>query len=108
MSDRTHHAALTYNCLTFFHITEIKVAQAETLPITHTRAEEAMTVLPTMLLRSLRGKIKKLRCKGRGAVELWMKMRDNAWVELRKEDDASTLDWLGLENETHIAYHVIA
>ncbi|KAF6764015.1 hypothetical protein DFP72DRAFT_1137168, partial [Ephemerocybe angulata] len=64
--------------------------------------EKPLSVLPTMILRNLRNKIKKLHGSARGKVELWIRMRDNAWAELSKDDDSSTLDWLGLENDSHI------
>lgn len=65
-----------------------------------------LNVLPTMPLRSLRNKLKKLYGNGRGTVELWIKMRDNAWAELSAQDDGSTLDWLGLENSSQIMYQL--
>lgn len=59
-----------------------------------------------MPLRSLRNKLKKLKGKGRGTVELWIKMRDGAWAELSTQDDSNTLDWLGLEDNSHIMYQL--
>ena len=66
--------------------------------------QEGVDVLPTMLLRNLRNKIKKKHRKTRGIVSLWMEMRDGKWAELKQDNDANTLDWVGLENGTNIVY----
>jgi hypothetical protein len=68
--------------------------------------EAPLNVLPTMILRSLRNKIRKSAGRSRGYVKLWIEMRDNAWVEFGQEDDSNTLDWIGVENDSHIIYHI--
>jgi hypothetical protein len=65
-----------------------------------------LSILPTMPLRTLRNKLKKTHGKGRGTVQVWIKMRDGTWAELGQGDDSNSLDWLGIENDSHILYRL--
>ena len=59
-----------------------------------------------MSLRTLRNKLKKTHGKGRGTVQVWIKMGDDTWAELGQGDDSNSLDWLGIENDSHIMYQL--
>lgn len=63
-------------------------------------------VLPTMTLRSLRAKAKKAIGQRNNQIVFWTKMQDNVYVELDISDDARTLDWIGLENDSQIVYQL--
>lgn len=65
-----------------------------------------LNILPTMPLRTLRNKLKKAHGKGRGTIQVWIKMRDGTWAELNQGDDGNSLDWLGIENDSHILYRL--
>jgi tubulin-specific chaperone E len=59
-----------------------------------------------MTLRSLRAKAKKAIAQRDKQIVFWTKMRDNVYVELDVSEDARTLDWIGLENNSQIVYQI--
>ncbi|KAF9261399.1 hypothetical protein L218DRAFT_870040 [Marasmius fiardii PR-910] len=64
----------------------------------------ALRVLPTMTLKLLRLKIRKLmKVPPRDEITVWVKMPDGQWVELETDRDQQDLDWLGLENGSQVA-----
>ncbi|TFK42454.1 hypothetical protein BDQ12DRAFT_275920 [Crucibulum laeve] len=66
----------------------------------------SLRVLPTMSLRNLRMKICKTLKRNftKSTVRCWLRMEDGMLVELEAEQDTRDLDWLGLENGSHIMY----
>uniref|UniRef100_A0A0W0FPT5 Tubulin-specific chaperone e n=1 Tax=Moniliophthora roreri TaxID=221103 RepID=A0A0W0FPT5_MONRR len=62
-----------------------------------------LRVLPMMTLKTFRLKVRKLLKLLSMDFSLWLQMPDGEWVELGPERDQQDLDWLGLENGSHIA-----
>ena len=79
-------------------------AQAE---ISHT-PEAILRVLPNMTLRVLRLKICKVlkRDPRSTAIMFWLRMAHRNLARLDNEQDSRDLDWLGLENNSHIIYRI--
>ncbi|KAF5330813.1 hypothetical protein D9619_005494 [Psilocybe cf. subviscida] len=70
--------------------------------------EAVLRVLPSMSLRILKLKIHKtLKLNPRQAkLTFWLYMGNGALTELDNEQDGRDLDWLGIDNDSFIIYHV--
>ncbi|KAH6918438.1 hypothetical protein BKA70DRAFT_1416436 [Coprinopsis sp. MPI-PUGE-AT-0042] len=88
----------------------LNLVQVSTPPtagmVMDTAQSTAVKVLPTMTLRSLRAKAKKAIGQRCSQIAFWTKMRDDVYVELEVSEDARTLDWIGLENDSQIIYQL--
>lgn len=70
--------------------------------------ETIFRVLPTMTLKVLRLKIcKALKCDARKTnLVLWLYLGNKTLTVLDQQQDLKDLDWLGVDNGSHIAYQV--
>jgi len=80
---------------------DFDLAQVHTLlePIT-------FHILPTMSLRTLRMKIRKVT-KRKADMVLWLKMDDGTFSELHADEDSRELGWLGLENGSSLVFSML-
>jgi hypothetical protein len=53
------------------------------------------------ICKTLKYEIRKTR------IRCWLRMKDNALVELETKDDSKDIDWLGLEDGSQIVYQVL-
>lgn len=70
--------------------------------------QTTIRVLPNMTLRVLRLKIcKALKRDPRHTnIMFWLRMAHGSLARLDNEQDSRDLDWLGLENNSHIMYRI--
>jgi hypothetical protein len=70
--------------------------------------EAVLRVLPSMSLKILKLKIHKtLKVKSRqNKLTFWLHMGNGALTELNNDQDGRDLDWLGIDNDSLIIYHV--
>lgn len=70
--------------------------------------EAVLRVLPSMSLKILKLKIHKtLKLNPRQTtLTFWLYMGNGALTELDNEQDGRDLDWLGIDNDSFIIYHV--
>jgi hypothetical protein len=66
-----------------------------------------LRVLPTMPLRAFRMKIlKSIPLPSNSLIELWLKMEDGELVQMDSKYDDQELAWWGVENDSHVYYHI--
>lgn len=74
-----------------------------TLAVPTRKPDAVIQVLPTMTLRMLRNKIAKSLKASRKTASLWTLLDEGTTtVELSKDEDGHSLDWLGIENDSQM------
>ncbi|KAL4265259.1 U2 small nuclear ribonucleoprotein A' [Pleurotus pulmonarius] len=76
---------------------------ARILTVPARKPDAVIQVLPTMTLRMLRNKIAKSLKANRKTATLWTLLDEGTiTVELGKDEDGHSLDWLGIENDSQM------
>lgn len=66
-----------------------------------------LQVLPTMTLRTLRMKIRKMLKHPNADILVWVGQTDGGLVELGIDRDQQDLDWLGITEGSDLVFHVV-